>query len=191
MNVRRALFIVAASLLMTACSSAPRTTDGPIKVEVVRTKIGEINVVEKMLALEPRAVIAGEGNGGVILPAIHPCRDSFTAMAVILEALASSRRTISALRARIPAYVMIKDRIPGSAEQGFRLIAKLKKRYDGEGATNLLDGLKVDFPDHWIHVRPSNTEPIIRLIAEARTAGKARAALRRLKGRIAALGGGG
>ena len=161
------------------------------KVEVVRTKIGEINVVEKMLALEPRAVIAGEGNGGVILPAIHPCRDSFTAMAVILEALASSRRTISALRARIPAYVMIKDRIPGSAEQGFRLIAKLKKRYDGEGATNLLDGLKVDFPDHWIHVRPSNTEPIIRLIAEARTAGKARAALRRLKGRIAALGGGG
>lgn len=158
-------------------------------VEVVRTKIGEINVVEKTLALEPRAVIAGEGNGGVILPEIHPCRDSFTAMALILEYLASSRKTVSALRGRVPLYIMLKDRIEGSAEQGFRLISKLKKRYEGEGTTNLLDGLKVDFPDHWIHVRPSNTEPIIRIIAEAKTAARARAALRRLKGEIAALKG--
>ena len=158
-------------------------------VEVVRTKIGEINVVEKTLGLEPRAVIAGEGNGGVILPAIHPCRDSFAAMAVILSSLASSRKTVSALRKRVPFYAMIKDRIDGSAEQGFRLIAKLKKRYEGEGTTNLLDGLKVDFPDHWIHVRPSNTEPIIRIIAEARTAAKARAAVRRLKGEITSLKG--
>ena len=137
--------------------------------------------------MEPKTAIAGEGNGGVILPRIHPCRDSFTAMAIILESMAASRKTVSALRGRIPLYVMIKDKIEGSAEQGFRLIGKLRKKYEGEGTTNLLDGLKVDFPDHWIHVRPSNTEPIIRIIAEARTAAKARAALRRLKGEIASL----
>jgi phosphomannomutase len=159
-------------------------------VEVVRTKIGEINVVERTLALEPRAVIAGEGNGGVILPEVHPCRDSFTAMAILLESMAMSRKPVSELRRHVPFYVMIKDRIEGSAEQGFRLIGKLRKRYEGEGKTNLLDGLKVDFPDHWIHVRPSNTEPVIRILAEAKTAARARAAIRRLKGEIAALGGG-
>jgi phosphomannomutase len=108
-------------------------------------------------------------------------------MAVILESMARSRRTISALRARVPRYVMIKDRIEGSAEQGFRLIGKLRKRYENEGRMTLLDGLKVDFPDYWIHVRPSNTEPIIRMIAEAETAARARAALRRLRNEIAAV----
>jgi phosphomannomutase len=154
---------------------------------VFRTRIGEINVVEKTLSLEPRAVVAGEGNGGVILPDIHPCRDSFTAMAIILDHMAATRRAVSALRRRIPAYVMIKDRIEGSAEQGFRLIGKLRKKYEGEGTASLLDGLKVDFHDHWIHVRPSNTEPIIRVIAEAKTPAAANAAIRRLKAEIAAL----
>jgi phosphomannomutase len=157
------------------------------KAPVFRTKIGEINVVEKLLAADPPAVIAGEGNGGVILPEIHPCRDSFTGMGLILEAMASSGKTLSALRKRVPKYVMINDRIEGSAEQAYRLIGLLKKAYEGQGRVSLLDGLKVDFKDHWVHVRPSNTEPIIRVIAEARTAGTAKAALRRLKARIAAL----
>jgi len=152
-----------------------------------RSKIGEINVVEKLLAADPPAVIAGEGNGGVILPEIHPCRDSFTGMGLILEAMASSGKTLSELRDLVPRYVMIKDRIEGSAEQAHRLIGLLKKSYEGRGRVSLLDGLKVDFEDHWIHVRPSNTEPIIRVIAEARSAATAKAAVRRLKARIAEL----
>jgi len=157
------------------------------KATVFRTKIGEINVVEKVLASDPPAVIAGEGNGGVIVPEIHPCRDSFAGMGLILEAMAATGKTLSALRKRIPHYVMIKDKIEGSAEQAHRLIGLLKKAYDGQGRTSLVDGLKVDFPDHWIHVRPSNTEPIIRVLAESRSAGTARTAIRRLKSLIAAL----
>jgi phosphomannomutase len=154
---------------------------------VFRTKIGEINVVEKVLSAEPAAVIAGEGNGGVILPEIHPCRDSFTGMGLILEYMAASGRTISSLQKRVPRYVMIKDKIEGSAEQGYRLVGLLKKRYEGQGRISLLDGLKIDFLDHWIHVRPSNTEPIIRIISEARTENVAKAAIRRLKTEIAEL----
>ena len=157
------------------------------KAPVFRTKIGEINVVEKVLAAEPAAVIAGEGNGGVILPEVHPCRDSFTGMSLILEYMASSGRTVSALQKRVPRYVMIKDKVEGSAEQGYRLVSLLRKKHEGEGRTSLLDGLKIDFPDHWVHVRPSNTEPIIRVIAEARTQEKAQAALRRIKKEIAEL----
>ncbi|MDP2916190.1 MAG: phosphoglucosamine mutase [Candidatus Aminicenantes bacterium] len=157
------------------------------KAPVFRTKIGEINVVEKVLTAEPAAVIAGEGNGGVILPGVHPCRDSFAGMGLILEYLAASGRTISALQKRVPRYVMIKDKIEGSAEQGYRLVGLLKKRYEGEGRISLLDGLKIDFPDHWIHVRPSNTEPIIRVISEARTESAAKAAIRRLKKEIEEL----
>ena len=154
---------------------------------VLRSKIGEINVVEKLLAAEPPAVIAGEGNGGVILPEIHPCRDSFAGIGLILEAMAVTGKTLSGLRARVPRYVMIRDRIEGSAERAYRLIGLLRKSYEGQGRVSLLDGLKVDFEDHWIHVRPSNTEPIIRVIAEARRAATAQAALRRLKARIADL----
>ena len=154
-------------------------------VACFRSKIGEINVVEKLLAVEPRAVIGGEGNGGVIYPEVHPCRDSFTAMALVLEAMAASGKSIEALRRAIPRYTMIKDKIPGSAEQAHRLVGRLRKRYEGRGTASLLDGLKVDFKDHWIHVRPSNTEPIIRVIAEARTEAKARAAIDALKADIA------
>lgn len=153
-------------------------------VKIFRTRIGEINVVEKLLAARPKAVIGGEGNGGVIDPRIHPCRDSFAAMGLILESLASGRRPISALAAALPRYILLKDRIEGSAEQAHRLIGILKKRYAGEGTVSLLDGLKVDFPDRWIHVRPSNTEPIIRVLAEARTEAAARKTLDALKREI-------
>ncbi|MCX6559636.1 MAG: phosphoglucosamine mutase [Candidatus Aminicenantes bacterium] len=155
-------------------------------VKVFRTRIGEINVVEKLLSARPRAVIGGEGNGGVIDPSVHPCRDSFTAMALILESMAETRRKVSDLQHSLPRYFMLKDRISGSAEQAHRLIGRLKKHYQAKGRIDLTDGLKVDFPDHWIHVRPSNTEPIIRVLAEARTRAKAAAALDALKDAIAA-----
>jgi phosphomannomutase len=155
-------------------------------VKIFRTKIGEINVVEKVLSAKPRAVIGGEGNGGVVDPEIHPCRDSFAAMGLVLEALAASRKPVSSLVRALPRYVMLKDRIEGSAERAHRLINILKKHYENNGSVTLLDGLKVDFPDHWIHVRPSNTEPIIRVLAEAKTEALARRALESLRNEIAA-----
>jgi phosphomannomutase len=160
---------------------------GRIGVPVVRTRIGEINVVERILAMEPRPVIGGEGNGGVIVPDIHPCRDSFAAMCVILEYMAASGKRVSALQKSLPRYFMIKEKVSGSAEQAYRLINLLKKKYEGQGKMELLDGLKVRLKDHWIHVRPSNTEPIIRVIAEAKSREKAKSAIRRLKREITAL----
>jgi phosphomannomutase len=142
-------------------------------VPVFRTKTGEINVVEQILALGEKAAIGGEGNGGVILPAIHPCRDSFTAMGLALEAMARSGKAISTLQREIPKYHMVKERIEGTQEQAFRLIRELRKRYEGKGEISLLDGMKIQFEQGWVHIRPSNTEPIIRLIAEAKTAARA------------------
>jgi phosphomannomutase len=150
-------------------------------VPVFRTPTGEINVVEKLLALGDKAALGGEGNGGVILPDVHPCRDSFTAMAAVLALMASTGRTPSELRRQIPEYHLLKDKIPGTREQASRLIRLLRKKYEGRAALSLADGLKVEWPDHWALVRPSNTEPIIRLAVEARTEAEAGAALSRLK----------
>jgi len=157
------------------------------KVPLIRTKIGEINVVEQILAQQGRTAIGGEGNGGVILPEIHTCRDSFTAMDLILEYMASSGKTISELRAEIPQYHMIKDKIMGTQEQASYLIRHLKRKYWNRGEISLLDGLKIQFEDHWFHIRPSNTEPIIRLIAEAKSLEKAKRIISQLKGEISGI----
>jgi phosphomannomutase len=144
-------------------------------VPVIRTKIGEINVVEQILSLEKKPAIGGEGNGGVILQDIHPCRDSFTAMGLILEYMAKSGKTISELQEGIPRYHMIKEKIQGTQEKAYRIIRQLRKKYSDKGEISLLDGLRISFKDYWVHIRPSNTELIIRLIIEAKsrdTAGK-------------------
>ncbi|MGB2845830.1 MAG: phosphoglucosamine mutase [Candidatus Aminicenantaceae bacterium] len=138
-------------------------------IPVIRTKIGEINVVEQILAQQGKTAIGGEGNGGVILPGIHPCRDSFTAMGLILEYMATSGKTISELQKEVPKYYMIKDRIEGTQEQAYRLMRQLKKKYWNKGELSLIDGLKIQFDNYWIHIRSSNTEPIIRLIVEAKS----------------------
>ena len=138
-------------------------------IPVIRTKIGEINVVEQILAQQGKTAIGGEGNGGVILPGIHLCRDSFTAMGLILEYMATSGKTISELQKEVPKYYMIKDRIEGTQEQAYRLMRQLKKKYWNKGELSLIDGLKIQFDNYWIHIRPSNTEPIIRLIVEAKS----------------------
>ncbi|MBN2207590.1 MAG: phosphoglucosamine mutase [Candidatus Aminicenantes bacterium] len=136
-------------------------------VPVFRTRIGEINVVEEIL--EREAAIGGEGNGGVIWPAVRPCRDSFAAMGLVLELMAASGKRPSALRREIPAYHMVKDKVPGTARQAHLIGKALKKMYAGKGEVVTLDGVKVVFADSWVHLRPSNTEPIIRILAEART----------------------
>ena len=137
-------------------------------VKVMRTKIGEVNVSEKMK--ETKSVIGGEGNGGVIYPAVGYGRDSIAGIGLILNYLASSNKKVSELVNAIPKYVIIKDRIELSdAGKINSLIKKVKERYSSE-KINDMDGIKIDFPDSWVHIRPSNTEPIVRVIAEAKSA---------------------
>jgi phosphomannomutase len=157
---------------------------GEFNAPVFRTKIGEINVVERMLSHQGKIAIGGEGNGGVILPEIHPCRDSFTAMGLILEYMASSGKTISELRKEVPRYYMIKDKIDGTQEQAYHIIRQLKKRYWNKGEISLLDGLKIQLENCWIHIRPSNTEPIIRVIVEAKSKEEAKRTVTQFKKEI-------
>lgn len=141
---------------------------------VFRTRVGEIHVVERML--DCGAVIGGEGNGGVILPEVNPCRDSFVAMALVLEALAESRLKMSQLRDKLGRYVMLRDRLlcqPRDIAPSLRLIRTAYK----ESRLDFTDGIKVIWEDRWLHVRASNTEPVIRLTAEAPTEAGARTLL--------------
>jgi phosphomannomutase len=153
-------------------------------VPVFRTKIGESNVVEVMLARE--AVIGGEGNGGVIWPVVHPCRDSFAAAGLVLQQMAETGKTVSRLKHEIPFYVMLKDKVPGTPEDAHRAIGQLKKRYAAEEISTL-DGLKIQFKASSVHIRPSNTEPIIRIQAEARSRKAASALLGRIRREVKAL----
>jgi len=139
--------------------------------EVVRTKIGEINVSETMLRVG--AVVGGESNGGVIIPAVHPCRDSFVGMAIVLEMMAETGKTVSELRQAIPRYFVVKDKIRIRAEQAPLVIRALRREY-ADREVNLLDGIYVDFGESWVHARRSNTEPVIRITAEARSEDEAR-----------------
>lgn len=151
------------------------------RVPVFRTRIGEINVVEAML--EKGAVIGGEGNGGVIWPEIHPCRDSLTASGLILEMLAESLLPLSAMASEFRTYHLIKDQMECPAELAFRAIVELRKRYRSEDISTL-DGLKISWPDSWVHIRPSNTEPIIRVLAEAGSAVRSRRLVEKFKKEI-------
>jgi len=134
---------------------------------VFRTPVGEANVVETMQAV--RAAIGGEGsNGGVIFPAVHLCRDSYTGMAFLLGRMAQTGLPVSALAARLPRYYRKLGKV--SYEHGMlgSLMQVLEDHFPGV-ETDRSDGLKLIWPDAWIHVRASNTEPILRLAAEART----------------------
>ena len=133
-------------------------------VKLLRTKVGEINVSRAMA--QTGAKIGGEGNGGIILADVHPCRDSFSGMSLILEYLAWSGQPLSALKARLPLYTMLKQKIPASFREAKRALSLLTDTYR-QGRIDTADGLRVDFPDFWFHVRPSNTEPVVRLQVEA------------------------
>jgi phosphomannomutase len=129
-----------------------------------RSAVGEANVAEKMR--EVGAVIGGEGNGGVIDPRVGYVRDPFIGMALILSLLAETGRRLSELVAELPAYTIVKDKYTTAREWLPELFRSLEARWP-EAAVNRLDGLRLDWPDRWVHVRPSNTEPIVRVIAEA------------------------
>src|SRR5690242_298889 len=130
---------------------------------VVRAPVGEAHVARKIIEL--KAVIGGEGNGGVMYPALHVGRDAPVALALVLALLARERVTVSALVARAPRYTIVKAKVP----RGPRLepvYEGLRRGFPG-AAVDTQDGLRLAWPDRWLHVRPSGTEPIIRLIAEA------------------------
>lgn len=141
------------------------------QVPLHRTPVGEVNVLEKMFQVE--ASIGGEGNGGVILSSVNACRDSFVAMGLILESLACSRKSIGALRKELPVYAIVKEKVPCRSRDIAAFIRLLRYRFRGE-KVDLRDGIKVDWPDRWLHVRGSNTEPILRLVAEGATEADAR-----------------
>jgi phosphomannomutase len=135
-----------------------------------RAAVGEANVVEKMR--EVGAVIGGEGNGGVIDPRVGWVRDPFIGMGLVLNLLADTGKTLSQLVAELPAYCIIKNKYAVDRERLPALFTALR-RYWPEAEVNQLDGLRLDWPDRWVHVRPSNTEPIVRVIAEAPQAAEA------------------
>ena len=131
--------------------------------ETIRTKIGEAHVVQKMNELN--IPIGGEGNGGVILKEVHLGRDSLVAISMILSLLSSSGKSISDEISNIPQYLMIKDKIPIDDKIDFD---SLETIFDCN-EINKIDGIKFIWPNKWIHIRKSNTEPIIRIFAEAKT----------------------
>ena len=135
-------------------------------VTVFRSKIGEANVVEKLL--ENNCLIGGEGNGGVIFPQVSTVRDGPAALALILETMARQNKKLSELAAQWPVYELIKEKFPCEKGDPRELIERLAKKFSAE-KTDTQDGLKIIRDTGWVHVRPSNTEPIIRCYAEAKS----------------------
>ena len=139
--------------------------------EYYASAVGEVNVVEKMKVTN--AVLGGEGNGGVILPDLHYGRDSLVGTALILSLLATSGKKMSELRAGYPQYYMAKNKIELEAGMDVDgLLETVKEKYSAEEVSTV-DGVKIDFANEWVHLRKSNTEPIIRVYTEAVTANKA------------------
>ncbi len=154
----------------------------PFGATVVRTPVGEINVAGRMRELN--ALVGGEGSGGVILPAVHFGRDAMVGTGLLLTMLAESGGTLSDLKAALPRYSIAKGKIELGQLSPDEILARLHDSLAGGGAANTDDGLKIDYPESWVHFRKSNTEPIIRVIAEARTAGEAAATVEEFRGRI-------
>lgn len=153
--------------------------------EYFAAAVGEVNVVEKMKAV--KALIGGEGNGGIIVPDLHYGRDALVGIALFLSWLAKFGGTASALRATYPNYQMVKDKIalPAGLDMG-RILQQLEEKYQDEEHSTI-DGLKIDFPNSWLHLRKSNTEPIIRIYAEAPSLAEAEALVGKIKTEVLGL----
>ena len=146
------------------------------------TKIGEVNVTDKMQ--QQNAVIGGEGNGGVIYPRINFARDSLVGMALVLHLLAESGKTVSQLLDEFPRYTVVKEKMVCPSEKIPTVLRMLRQEY-GEYPLDTCDGVKVTLPEGWFLVRGSNTEPIIRIVAESRSESQAREIVSRIYDRVA------
>ena len=133
--------------------------------EVIRTPVGEANVASAMI--ENKCIIGGEGNGGVIDLRVGPVRDSLVGIALILQLMAETGKAIGVLVGQIPAYQMIKEKFAADKELAARILAKAKETF-ADAQVSTADGYRFDFADAWLHLRTSNTEPVMRIIAEAR-----------------------
>ena len=129
--------------------------------------VGEVNVVTKMK--EVNAVIGGEGNGGIIVPELHYGRDALVGIALLLSSLSEKDQKLSELKSSFPNYEMVKDKIKLDPSIDLeKIFAALEEKFAGEDL-NKIDGLKINYPNSWVHLRKSNTEPIIRIYSEAET----------------------
>lgn len=147
--------------------------------------VGEVNVVAKMK--ETGAVIGGEGNGGVIYPELHYGRDALVGVALFLTLLAKSGKTVSQLKKTYPPYQIAKNKIQLTPDIDVdAILLAVKDKFAGCEITDI-DGVKIDFPESWVHLRKSNTEPIIRIYSEAETMEKAEALAEEIKAVIASL----
>lgn len=154
-------------------------------VEYAAAAVGEVNVVTKMK--EVNAVIGGEGNGGVIFPELHYGRDALVGVVLFLSLLVEKGITVSALRRSYPAYFMSKNKIQlTSGLNPDKVLLAMQEKYAHEQITTI-DGLKIDFPFSWVHLRKSNTEPIIRIYTEAKTQAEADALATRFMEEMAAI----
>lgn len=129
--------------------------------------VGEVNVVQLMK--ETDAFIGGEGNGGIIFPELHSGRDSLVGTALFLTHLAEKDKKVSELRAEYPSYYMSKSKIELTPEMDVDELLKGMEQKYSEEEISIIDGVKIDFPENWVHLRKSNTEPIIRIYTEAQT----------------------
>lgn len=139
-------------------------------IQVLRSAVGEINVVEMMKA--HGSLIGGEGNGGVILTEVHLGRDSLVAAAALLQRLSLTDDPLSGVMAELPQFEIVKERVAIDGIEGDTLFEKIAGFFK-EAAADERDGLKLTWNDRWVHIRKSNTEPILRIYAEAPTKGKA------------------
>ena len=154
-------------------------------VEYAAAAVGEVNVVTKMK--EVNAVIGGEGNGGVIFPELHYGRDALVGVVLFLSLLVEKGITVSALRRSYPAYFMSKNKIQlTSGLNPDKVLLAMQEKYAHEQITTI-DGLKIDFPFSWVHLRKSNTEPIIRIYTEAKTQAEADDLATRFMEEVAAI----
>lgn len=141
--------------------------------------VGEVNVVNEMK--RTNALIGGEGNGGVIVPDLHYGRDALAGIAIFLSLLAEKKLTMTALKASYPVYEIIKDKMDLTPDTDVDILYnKLKKEFSDE-KLNDIDGLKIDFAEGWVHMRKSNTEPIIRIYAEAKDINTAQKLIQKVK----------
>lgn len=166
-------------------SRALRDVTEALGCEYNAAAVGEVNVVEKMKATN--AVIGGEGNGGVIYPELHYGRDALVGVALFLSLLAKSGKKMTELKAGYPRYAIAKNKITLTPSTDVDAILAAAKEYFKEERITDIDGVKIDFEDSWVHLRKSNTEPIIRIYSEAQTMEKAEALADKVKNIIASL----
>ncbi len=148
-------------------SRATEDTAREAGAEVYRVPVGEVHVAEAMK--ESGALIGGEGNGGVIYPKVHYGRDAMVGIGLVLEMAARDGRPVSQIAAELPKYHMIKTKEECPPALGRRAVRELAREAKGAVKVDTSDGLRIDWDDRWVHLRASNTEPVLRIIAEAKT----------------------